>query len=424
MATTFVQTTTGSGPRGNNFRPPRISEDEKNRLRRRVGQTLFPRVCEAINERDARLARTDDEEEHQRIIEDYESQVKSFKRLADEMFKEVVDLEVKRLVGGGRDPPSGVGNSSNVNMNSKRQFKPQSISRVTGKSLNSPTVSDPSPVLNRVNRAYPPPQSLADDDLDGHAEPYVGSHPSHPSIDRQQNAASLSSNVRGTPYRHSPHPSPGSAGPSRTAAYPQSSSPVSPRRNSDARLYKSGLTSTAPACGPLPGPSGRTYAAVPNSPQPQWSYDYAEGLRSHQPKVSQHPFTTQADRYYPHAGPSASQNVFAPSSPVYVEKQTSSGPPRSTRSVQSQSKSPHFAYPERFNNAYSPQFADLPPSPLTFIHLGVYVSSFTQASRRTVGQLPNTPDGTERIEASSPHLLRRRPHVGRIMDRGRPLLVH
>ncbi|KAK7683114.1 hypothetical protein QCA50_013787 [Cerrena zonata] len=534
----------GSGPRGSDYGPPQISETEKESLRRGVEQTLLPSVCEVKAERDARLARTDDEEEHQRIMEDYEGQMKSLKRLAEEMFKEAVDLEVKRLVEGGHgsphtegmittptsqsalydeiqrertrsggtsdhpptdrptsgstapsrysnadanDTPSDVGNSSNVNMNSNRQFKPQSISRATGKSLNSPTVSSPSPVPNRVNGAYPPPQSLADDDLDGFAEPYVGSHPSHPSISRRQSAASLSGSVRGTPYRHSPHPSADSAGPSRTAAYPQSSSPVSPRRNSGASLYKSGLTSTAPARGPLPGPSGWMYAAVPNSPQPQWSYDYAEGgspspisppgrtdreqsdyqwsnsprtrpehqpqegqriparhpsfgsetglrrpesrispraipttsatppdmykqqqssytggnnrrpeseergvpipvqgrmhaapygspehirpsstsLGSHRPIVSQRSFTTQADDYYPQASPSTSRGAFAPSSPVHVKRQNSSGSQRSARSVRSQSKSrpvDMYSYPEHYN-AYSPQFADVPPSP-------------------------------------------------------------
>lgn len=331
MASLAVDTE-GSVPRGSDSGPTGLTDEQEKRLRRKVESILSPNLDQARLERNEKLARIDedDEEERQRILDNYDSERKTLTRLAQEMFKEEVEQELRRMHAGGSGSPhtegvlttptsqsalyeeiqrertrsggtsdhppvdlptsrskppvsryfnasispSDIGSSSNVNVNSNGQSRPQSIGRAAGKSLYSSAA--PSPVPNHRNGVYSLAQPPGDDDLDDLPETFVGSPPSHHSVSRRQSASSLSGSIRSNHYRHPPYPVAEAAGPSRTATYPQQASPApSLRRNSGASNYKSGITATAPPSTRVPVPTSSWLHGATSNPPP-WYADWVE----------------------------------------------------------------------------------------------------------------------------------------------------
>ena len=321
MATTGAQTT-----------PTSLTGAQEAALRKQVEKRLAPNFLEAKQEYEKKLKGVTDAEERARIEANHESELKSLRRLAEEMFKELVEKEM-RLQQVGLDPtrsdapittltsqhslyeeiqrerkqsggaaaqppvdlprtqppvsrypdtnvqplPDVVEDDRNANMKPGRRSNPPSISRATMKTLYSPAAQ---PIItSHRNIVHSPPPFLVNDyeDPDDYVEAFSGPLPSNPSLSRRQSLNSVTSTMRSPPYRASPRPLPESPGPSRTATYPHPSSPAipSPRRNSGASVYKSGISSTAPQRGTPPGAQWGDGASPP-----RWSEREAGGSAS------------------------------------------------------------------------------------------------------------------------------------------------
>ncbi|TCD62727.1 hypothetical protein EIP91_006525 [Steccherinum ochraceum] len=76
---------------------PGSQEQWKAELRRKVEQDLFPSIEEARRKRDERLEASDlDEEARKHIQDDFEAEMKTFTRVAEEQFRELVDAQMSK----------------------------------------------------------------------------------------------------------------------------------------------------------------------------------------------------------------------------------------------------------------------------------------------------------------------------------------
>ncbi|CAL1709227.1 unnamed protein product [Somion occarium] len=302
-----------------------VDEERQQAIRKEIEHKLSPIVNKAKQDRQDRLAKADNDSDRQRVEEDYESEMKTLIRLAEEQFRVALERErqeMRKMSRGNQDSfhQEGFIDEQRAIFEEIQRERTKSGGASDRKSTDSVVVSRDevtdsrnlsvgSPHGARMGKSpnldphQPMPQSLVhtserpigsagsayaeedlyesefldDDDLeDEQPFPFVGSPPSMPSMSRKQSVTSLSS-VRGKEdYWYSAWSAGDPASTSHNLNFAHSPSPGGPsRRNSNASSFRSGIASSAPQRTSGPAPSAAWTQPIPPNAQP-WGPEHTE----------------------------------------------------------------------------------------------------------------------------------------------------